>query len=1421
MNNFGAVFPSSQVDSTLPQYIVEQYQKFVNFMTVANEAQERIGFGQDILQNLQKYRDFNTYQNGIVKYGILAQNIESDSEELILENGYGFPEENGVLLIDNEIILYRTKEDNTFYELKRGSAGTTVLPTFTSIGTYLETCPAKHISGTQVTNLSVLFLSSMLEIIYETFADDIDASKIHSQINQTTLLSNIRDFFQSKGTKLGIQSLFKMIFADTSVDVKYPGDQIIIPSVSTYVEDLVCRTVPIPATFYDPNEIPEDPGVLIGSIIQCKSYNDDVVYGEAIVEYTKSYPYQGTIQYDLLLNSDSFTGEIIANPSSYLTTKLFIQGSSSDPREVTTVTVHSTNKFPDSGILFIENEGIFYASKTDTTFENCIRGYIGQEVEHEPNITVHGPYYVQGDYLFQAEEKKHRCDIREPIRVTSRSWPIGLVSEVTISDSGLLHSKDDEIIIQNPDGSIRTDIQLRVADISSGNISDVFIQEPGSPRSAVGDLLYFDNTGTFGGGAEGRISWIEGECVEESIGCEIATKLISHRQLINLSNYPESKRYVFIVGQFIETFGTGNTVRGIVTYWDGSYLVIQVTSPNLIKPGDLIIDSRGNEIEVAPDYKETILSSFSTISSANQESYEQSNLTMLDYVPPTKRWNGSELLNGDLWWAINNGRLYIYYDGNWVSAQPYGTSPMGPNASNASIGVSGVNFIPTGNPPLKSQVIISDSYPTESSIGSPLRVGDLWWSSVTGILYIWNSDRSSGGECVPCRCEETEYDDVTGKLLGVTSEWVCTDPTGMLGYGPQGPTHDPTFSPQGAGAQFEFQEPNITTVIDVQVHIGDTPPAGPDGILWWSNVTGRMYIKYESEWVVTNPIGTLPGAQAYAPNGTADNSGPQFGSTGPIVSLPEVGEDEEQQELFFTQLCDFYPEDNVLFDTGEEAIILQKNSNLPRHSMILRRGPRVNPSSPNILPDGIIMRNTSRFKITLETEEPHNLSIGDIVRFDSLVEELNDREFEVIDTGYIIPASGTAILTGDEITDVIIDDPGDNYTGDFYITFIGGGGIGAAAIARVDDGKVISVDMISTGGKYDSIPELSFKYECSVYFFSVYTDKLYPDPQILSYDTTSRSAENYVADIEIISGGIEYQSLPSAPGFYKREIDRASFKFSLSGTSINTVEVLSGGARYVNPKAIIIDPNGKGKDGEIDLVVSDGVITAANVINPGIDYENPYIIAIDEGVYIPETTNIGQIQTFEIIKEGRGVNPDPLVTPIVFVETKLILTDPVPDYCWNPIPLPNPTWTSGDEVTIGSATAVITNWNSKNQILSVNVIRGQINNGDTVSDAMDNTSTVRIHGQSVQTLNVSGATKLPGRFITDKSLLNKNRSRLQDGKYYQRFSYVIESSIERAKYETIVNDIVHPAGFVYFSNTKIEDYVMTQNSVDSPIITIP
>ena len=150
----------------------------------------------------------------------LAENLTIDAgENLTLVDSYGFPDENGVLLIGEEVLLYREKVGNTLTGLLRGASGTTKLETYKSDGIYERTEAAAHDpKGDEVKNLSVMFLVSMLETIHKSFTPEIHSDNIHPEINRSSLLQNIKDFFQAKGTRLGIQALFKMLFGENDVE---------------------------------------------------------------------------------------------------------------------------------------------------------------------------------------------------------------------------------------------------------------------------------------------------------------------------------------------------------------------------------------------------------------------------------------------------------------------------------------------------------------------------------------------------------------------------------------------------------------------------------------------------------------------------------------------------------------------------------------------------------------------------------------------------------------------------------------------------------------------------------------------------------------------------------------------------------------------------------------------------------------------------------------------------------------------------------------------------------------------------------------------------------------------------------------------------------------------------------------------------
>lgn len=1899
------VTPSSQVDSTLPRYVYENYTKFVNFMTTSAESEERVGFGQDILQNLQKYRNFDAYKNQIVQFGNLKDNLSATDDELTLEDGYGFPDENGVLLIDDEVILYQSKEGNVFSGLERGASGTKVLPTFRTKGTYVVTTPALHKSNAKVTNLSVLFLVAMLDNIHQSFTPAIDSVRIAPEINRSTLLQNIKDFFASKGSKLGVQALFRMLFAENDVDVTYPGDRMIVPSKSTWYESVVLRTVPVPQVLTDPQQKYTTPDKVIGSEIAYKSYVDDTVYARSVCDYVSSYPYESEVQYELFVDDDSIKGEFFANPRTVLKRTLNTTGSVDDREDVTTITVESTTGFPDSGVVIIESEAISYTSKSFNQFIGCKRGHIGVEAKHLEGTDVYGPYYIETSYTDEDGEVYY-----------SRSFPLGLVDGVTVNDPGVLHRLTDDVFINlpgdtddrdqatnsfventnyalseqsatlpsinyvgniaagvsgvyydndyvfvtsstlpyysigtfstdnsvgpdltgknsvfviprrhkitssdefiskgsgvigvfadgvpaisnegdrlyrgaitkfniqsqggnyvnptvlvnnspevgviatvsgglissisgegtgsynsipdvritsgenaeisltfdkygrvmtativnggqyyndapiikvqdssgrgkgailtttvtagrinsvivagsgidyvpatttavvipigsgaqvtadveyytfdrvnqikdNPNQSLDTGngfifedsegdlsqfgyiasptkleeqignatdghspllgwafdgnpiygsnvyvnsrnaddgvkkaysayftpqdrtglkstsgtvdatnppsigeypmgtfledyvyqpdsatfsngrinselsmpvktegddyilsqfapgilldetngrvmntpefpedlypggvfcyiattigvtpyfpyiigagfqnqpisqnvtfknqgseiqtykststdnkaiefdlngakvhrtsaltgtndgVSLEIATISSGSISEIFIEDANPATTVVGDILRFDSTNTKGGGAEGKVTYVNGVDVSKGFGQEITTKVLSHRQRINLRF--NNVAYTFSKDSFIRT---SSGAEAIVDSYDSKlrFLDVTTTTENLIKFGDTFSDNKGRSITIpsSQDGNDAIM--FDSISGAAS--------TFISYTEPEPDTASA----GDLWWSPNSGRLYIFFDdgdtSQWVATQPFGMRPLA-GSSDETMGQPGPVSQSYSTPQAEGKVTISTMAPSSRTDGTANQRGDLWWSPHSGILYMWNTDK-----LVDYEQGEQEW----------SAEWVATDPSA-------------TRPGEGASIVSDYgiiTPPETTYEATQTVIIKETAPStmqdGSDlsaGALWWSPLNGRMYIYYtdvdSSQWVVTNPYGTL--TSEYANDTVVVGDGGTFPDYLTLLPLLTTSDD-----FWFESLKYFEPGDTIEFRPGapgvtalvEQAVIKEKLAN--NHATLLR-------GTNGVLleiPHGTPTFNKTRGLYTVDTSTPHGLRNGDdVIISGSNYPEVNGQQ-TIENAGVVIPAQGTVTIINGEITAVNITSAGNFYSRNFYITFVGGGGQGALAFATVadlvDGGGVESVAMLEGGINYTSQPTVVFGDETPNTRFTFFTKNANGEDGNISYITDTDAIRNTPARIAVTSPGVGYERMPIAIGLLKKQGDRAVTKITMSGSTIESVEVLSGGFRYVNPIAVFQDSTGNGSGAAATVNILDGIVQTVNVIRSGSGYVDPYLEIIeDDGKFIPLTTDIGQIKSVKVLNPGRNIPSDLTLRPELQVQTRLVVT-PTSDSVG--------TFRPGQFVYQGSsslnfANATVVSYDSERQILFLEKINGEIKENEVIQNDLGVKATVLREGQPDIQTDINGTSKPVGKFIDDTSLVSEKYAVIQDSEYYQYFSYSISSTIQEVLYKDFVQDIIHPAGFAMFSEVKMTDSVNSPSRV--------
>ena len=358
------------VASQLPTYVQEDFPLLGQFLQQYYVSQEIEGGTYDLLQNIDQYvkvdelyqlKDSTTLADDIsfVDTTILTESTTNFTE--------GFPERNGIIKIDNEIILYSSKTDTQFEGCIRGFSGIT-----TYIGTntpdklvFEETAAEEHKKGSEIQNLNVLFLKEFFRKIKRQFIPGFSERELTSNLDERNFLFGGSSFYDAKGTDEGFKILFKALYGD-EVKVIKPSEFLFRPSDGDY---LITQDYVVEKISGDPLKLKnltlfQDSTKARGTVTNVQN----VLYGEG-----KYYQVSidGGYQRDIDLSSGTIFGKFQSNPKTQLLTSV---GSGA-----TVLDVDSTIGFPESGELDTVDENgkqikLKYGSKSINQFYDVLTG---------------------------------------------------------------------------------------------------------------------------------------------------------------------------------------------------------------------------------------------------------------------------------------------------------------------------------------------------------------------------------------------------------------------------------------------------------------------------------------------------------------------------------------------------------------------------------------------------------------------------------------------------------------------------------------------------------------------------------------------------------------------------------------------------------------------------------------------------------------------------------------------------------------------------------------------------------------------------------------------------------------------------------------------------------------------------------------
>lgn len=457
---------SALVERQLPEFISYEYPKFTAFLQKYYEQLELPGQPLDIIQNLTKYQNIDFYEESILQESSDLVAITDTTVEV--SDASGFPDENGYILIDDEVIFYKNKDGNVFEDCFRNVSGTTKLGDLYSESTFKSVAPSDvdvaqpHLIGSVVSNVSNLFLYAFVRNFEIQYLASFPEESLKKQVNKQQLLKNIRAFYQAKGTEQSIKFIFNAIVSDdiTNVpEVYYPRDNTLKSSVSGWINKYALKVKLISG---DILKTVGEKIVQVNDILDSEASSASAVIDN--VKFLGNYDNENI--YEIILAPESVVGKFDLAKKTFITKNV-------SPSDGTgkRVNVFSTVGWRGTeGKVLIGNEEFYFKNKTVNQF--VIESRTGNGF-----YPVNTPVY---DYKILSSVYEE-----DGVNYTVEFLPLGVLYNVNVESKAPYSAENDAIqiaspgfdtrnpIVYNIGGTVRWKINESLSSPPIGTLSDI------------------------------------------------------------------------------------------------------------------------------------------------------------------------------------------------------------------------------------------------------------------------------------------------------------------------------------------------------------------------------------------------------------------------------------------------------------------------------------------------------------------------------------------------------------------------------------------------------------------------------------------------------------------------------------------------------------------------------------------------------------------------------------------------------------------------------------------------------------------------------------------------------------------------------------------------------------------------------------
>ena len=424
------------VKNQFPSYVKEEFPLISEFISQYYISQEFQGSSVDLIQNIDQYLKLNQLTNQIDSV-ILRSDISFNDDIIYIDlrqsitGTDGFPDSYGLIQIDDEIITYTGKTENSFTGCIRGFSGVTSYrkqnkpeelvflqsESKEHLGSSYDFIDGRLLSiGSTIKNLSILFLKEFLTKLKYQLTPGFEDINFNSQLNQANFIRQAKDFYTIKGTDESFKVLFGALYGE-NVKIYKPREQLFRPSDAQYeiVKNIVVES------------ISGNPLDLLNSTLYQNEYGNISKAYAPISNIENIYSPTGKyykLSLDANYNRDiTVDGAIYGNFSIHPKTKLIKNYelpsiTDTDNKYSIILDVDSTVGFPNSGELEVtysdQTIGIVsYTSKSLTQFYGCsgITGTILDKTDINLNNFAYGTSFKDSSETIQVRIRSVLSDL--------------------------------------------------------------------------------------------------------------------------------------------------------------------------------------------------------------------------------------------------------------------------------------------------------------------------------------------------------------------------------------------------------------------------------------------------------------------------------------------------------------------------------------------------------------------------------------------------------------------------------------------------------------------------------------------------------------------------------------------------------------------------------------------------------------------------------------------------------------------------------------------------------------------------------------------------------------------------------------------------------------------------------------------------